>query len=102
MMMDIQLDNWRGERVGTLRWDPDTGTLDGAQAATVRDMAGAAVREGSIAGHPMPTQHTITDPLHDRAQMAVLLGSRWRIPASLQTDYPTTPSETDLPADAVF
>lgn len=69
-------------------WDAATGDVRGPDASKVLDMAAAAVKEGSVNGHPHPTCYEIINPLHRLSEMAVLLGQYWMLPADLAAAYP--------------
>jgi hypothetical protein len=69
-------------------WDPDAGELRGAGAGIVRNMCERAVQIGHVNGHPYPTPFDIEDPLHNAAEMAVVLGQHWQLDDWLQAAYP--------------
>jgi hypothetical protein len=77
-------------------WDADSGELRGRDADQVRAMAAEAARMGTQVGHPMPTTHDTSDPLHNPAHMAVVLGHFWQVSGDLADAYPLIEYE-DLP-----
>lgn len=69
-------------------WDPDTGSLRGSGADTVRKLCAHAVSDGYVTGHPYPTPFDISDPLLRPAEMAVVLGQFWTLDETLAAEYP--------------
>ncbi len=69
-------------------WNVESGELRGRDADKVRALVEAAVKEGSIVGHPYPTSYDIADPLRKLSEMAVLLGQEWHLPDELSSAYP--------------
>ena len=70
-------------------WDEETGELRGRDAKRVGELVAKITALGEIVSHPYPTSYDIRDPLHSRQEMAVILGSFWRLPADLAEAYPT-------------
>lgn len=81
-------------------WDPVTGALTGRDAALVQVLADRAKRDGYCTGHPHPTPYTISDPLHRREELAVVLGNLWQLDPDLAAAYPR-PAPADLPPGAI-
>jgi hypothetical protein len=81
-------------------WDSDTGELSGPAAAGIRATVEDAQRAGRVMGLPIPTLYKISDPLHRPSEMAVILGTLWRLPPDLAVVYPKPPTN-DLPHGAV-
>lgn len=79
----------------SFEWNPETRELRGNNADLVEWLANMALRSGYLTGHPYPTDHEITDPLHLPAEMAVVLGNEWILPDDLQAAYPK-PDDDDL------
>lgn len=96
--MRLPLEQPAGGEPTRLDWDPEIGRLGGPAARQVRQLVDTALRQGSVTGHPMPTDYDVTDPLHSRRDMALVLGQLWRVPPALADDYPAPPGE---PARAV-
>lgn len=71
----------------TLHWNPVTGRIWGTAARQVRQLVDEARRRGEVPGHPYPRRYPVSDPLHDRAQMALVLGTCWAVPEPLREDY---------------
>lgn len=74
-------------------WNPETGEVRGEAAALVKNLAELARRSGEVIGHPYPTAHTVSNPLHSASELAVVLGNDWVLPADLAAAYPQV--ETD-------
>lgn len=81
-------------------WDPDTGDVRGRDAEEVRKLAAAAEEAGVVTGLPYPSAHEIRDPLNSAAELAVVLGTRWRLPGDLARAYPAPPGSA-LPEGAI-
>lgn len=80
------------------KWDDETGELDGRDAARVRELVEGAIAEGWAPIEPGPSSFPITDPLHNLAELAAVLGARHRLPEWLREHYPAVSSdEEDLP-----
>lgn len=82
-------------------WDPDTGQVRGPGADNVRECAAEAKVAGYTLGHPHPTPYKVSDPLRRPAELAVILGTCWKLPPDLQAAYPKPPIDNDIPKDAV-
>lgn len=68
-------------------WDSDTGAVSGPDADWVLDRARQLA--GKVVGlHPLPMAYTLTDPLHDPEQMAVMIGEYHVLPDELKAFYP--------------
>jgi len=102
--MRLTLENFKGEREGWVQWDPGSGALSGPMAERVQARIDDAVTAGFAATHPYPGSFPVSDPLHERREMAAVLGEAWQIPDELADDYPATPDvdPDTLPAGAVF
>jgi hypothetical protein len=81
-------------------WDPGTGELFGPAAQGIRATVEDAQRAGRVMGLPIPTLYEISDPLRTPSEMAVILGTLWRLPPDLAAAYPKPPSENDVPPAA--
>jgi hypothetical protein len=90
MMRKFRLRSSNSRLSGSLEfeWDPETGKLGGRDAEEVRIAAEEAKRAGYALGHPHPTSYRITDPLRRMGDMAVILGSLWRLSPELAAAYP--------------
>lgn len=69
-------------------WDAVSGEIKGPDADTVLELVTAAIKEGSVIGHPYPTSFDIADPLHTISEIAVILGNSWRLSDDLASAYP--------------
>lgn len=77
-------------------WDAAAGALRGKDAAQLVEMIDQALAAGEIVGHPYPTSFKIEDPYHRSAEMAVILGQYWKLPADLAAAYPKAEDDDDL------
>ncbi len=78
-------------------WDAESGEVRGRDADKVLGLVVSAVKEGCVVGHPQPTNHEISDPLHNTGEMAVLLGNDWILADDLASAYPKANEEDDIP-----
>jgi len=76
-----------------VEWNPVKGTLTGPAADEVRRRVQQAVADGSVCTNPMPTCYDISDPLHSRRDMAVVLSEVWLVPEQVKDDFPDPPQE---------
>lgn len=77
-------------------WDSDTGAVSGPDADWVLDRARQLA--GKVVGlHPLPMAYTLTDPLHDPEQMAVMIGEYHVLPDELRAFYPRAESDDEEP-----
>ncbi len=75
-------------------WDSDTGEVSGPDADWVRNRARQLT--GKVVGlHPLPMAYTLTDPLRDPEQMAVMIGEYHVLPDELRDFYPRAESDND-------
>lgn len=75
-------------------WDSDTGEVSGPDADWVRDRARQLA--GKVVGlHPLPMAYTLTNPLRDPEQMAVMIGEYHVLPVELQEFYPRAESDVE-------
>lgn len=65
-------------------WDPVTGEIRGRDADRVLQLCAAAVKDGSVTIHPMPTYYPIKDPLHSWDELRAILSVNWSIGSDLQ------------------
>lgn len=78
-------------------WDAESGEIKGTGASTVRVLVASALENGEAVGHPYPTTFSISDPLHDAAEMAVLLGNDWILSGALMAAYPKSEDNDEPP-----
>jgi hypothetical protein len=78
-------------------WDAESGQVRGPDSSTVLHLVSIAVKNGGLTGHPYPTEFTITDPLHNISEMAVVFGNDWLLSPDLAKAYPSAPQDDDLP-----
>lgn len=70
---------------GVFDWDDEAGTVDGPDAAVVRDIASW----GGISAHPLPWAHEFSaEPLKSKTDMAAIIGWEHRLPPDLEDFYP--------------
>lgn len=81
----------------SFRWDSDTGALSGRDAGLVAVLVEAALEDAGVAGHPAPWWIPVSDPLHEPAEMAAVIGESHLLPEPLAAYYPEPPREE--PAD---
>lgn len=90
----------------SFEWDSETGVLRGEGAENVRTWCQHAVDSGGVTGHPLPTFHAVTDPLHDIRQMAVVIGQLCHLSGELEQAYPRIkddlPAPDDFPPGTIF
>lgn len=77
-----------------LVWDSETGALDGPDRGVLLSMI-PAERPFYVALRVPPDSEPLSDPLKVPAEMAVLLGSRYLLPAELEALYPEIPVVED-------
>lgn len=70
-------------------WDPGAGTVAGPDADQVRELAKPGAR---LDAHPRPWSVTLgPDPLRSWRDVAVIVGTSWRMPRELRPHYPQLP-----------
>jgi len=82
-----------------IQWDPVSGVVSGPAAEQVRRLVKQSLADGDVCTDPIPTCYDITDPLHSRRDMALVLSLVWKIPTELQPDFPEPPPEPELTGD---
>lgn len=69
-------------------WNAATGELRGRDADRVRALVDAAVRDGEVSGHPVPTTYRVSNPLRVPAEMAAVLARFWILTDDLLAAIP--------------
>ena len=75
MIHDLNLPTISTGRGLHIQWDSNAGTVTGRDADRVLSHIAYAIKEGGVTTHPYPTGYSISDPLHNMAEMAAVLSS---------------------------
>ena len=75
MIHHIELEGWGRIKGVQFTWDSEAGTIVESDAAYVLDHLLDAQKRGYVITHPYPTYYDIKDPLHDMAELALVLSS---------------------------
>jgi hypothetical protein len=70
-------------------WDSEAGTLEGPDAEKVHGMVREALMVGAVPARPDRCWIPIHDPLHDPAEMALVIGELHVLPPALAAHYPS-------------
>lgn len=78
--------------VKTLRftWDSEAGTLEGPDAENVKELVREALMVGAVPSRPDRCWIPVHDPLHDPAEMALVVGELHVLPPALASYYRST------------
>lgn len=79
------------ERPLVFAWNRGAGTFEGPAGAYVGELADQCARLGMVTSHPYPTAYPCTDPRHNPAHLAAILGQYWRLPDELAEHLPRLP-----------
>lgn len=86
------------DQVLVFTWDSDTGAVTGPDAAQVLEWV-RTLRGQYVDATPHGTCWLLADPLHDPADMAVLVGRDHILPPELRSYYPRTVADDDDASD---
>lgn len=77
MIHHFDLARWGRLNGVQFTWDSDKGTIVGRDAAYVLDCVLTAQKRGYVISDPYPSSYDIKDPLHNLAEMAMVLSSMY-------------------------
>lgn len=87
---------WHKEAL-EFEWDQERGELRGKSADQIQTLIASAINSGDAIGHPYPTSFPISNPLHNIGEMAVILGTYWKLSPDLLEAYPEIPEDDETP-----
>jgi hypothetical protein len=101
MKLDLQLTSFNGRPPLAFTWDSDTGHVNGSGASLVLQRVQMAIQHGTrLRG--IAEVVVVADPLHNPAEMALVLGRDYALPPELEALYPVIEDTGDGPEGTVY